>query len=99
MKGRKSARGFSTSPGSIQSMQSCPVKNLDVLAVQVETLREQRAKFARATAGLERAPQLDHPAPFAGIRREGSLGSRGHEVRVIPGGHGPKSSGRIDLRP
>jgi hypothetical protein len=81
------------------SVQSGPVKYLDVLAVQVETLRDQRAQFARATGALQRLPQFNHSAPLAGIRLQRNLVGGGHEVCVIPGGHDPKISGGMDSWP
>jgi hypothetical protein len=83
-------------PGSVQSG---PLKNLDVLAVQVETLRDQRAQFARAAGAVQWLPQFDHSAPLTGIGLERNRISGGHEVCVIPGGHGLKTSGGLDLRP
>jgi hypothetical protein len=71
----------------VRSVQSGPVKYLDVLAVQVETLRDQRAQFAGAAGGLKRLPQFHHSAPLAGVRLAGHLLGGGHEVCVIPGGH------------
>ena len=75
------------------------MKNLDVLAIQVETLRKQAAQFAGAACRFERLPQFHNSAPFAGIRLRRDLFGCGHKMRVIPGGHEPKSSSRIDLWP
>jgi hypothetical protein len=82
-----------------RSVQSGPVKYLDVVAVQVETLRDQGAQLAGATGALKRLPQFDNSAPLAGIRLPRNLVGGGHEVCVIPGGHDLKISGGIDSRP
>jgi hypothetical protein len=63
------------------------VKYLDVVAVQVETLRDQGTQFAGATGGLKGLPQFDNSAPLAGVRLPGNLVGGGYEVCVIPGGH------------
>jgi hypothetical protein len=68
-------------------VQSGPVKYLDVVAVQVETLRDQGTQFAGATGALKWLPQFDNPTPLAGIRLAGNLVGGGYEVCVIPGGH------------
>src|SRR5580704_5890549 len=70
MKGRKSARGFGA------SVQAGPVQDADVVAVQIEALRQQRAQLARAGVVLERMSELDDAAPlaarFGGALRRGA---------------------------
>jgi len=106
MKGRKSARGSGKESGSLHSVlsspasvQSGPVKNLDVLAVEIETLRDQRAQLAGTAGLLQRLPQFDNSAPLAGIRLERNRLRGGHEVCVIPGWHDSKISAGTGLRP
>jgi hypothetical protein len=75
------------------------VKYLYVVAVQVETLRDQGTQLASATGALQGLPQFDNSAPLAGIRLPGNLVGGGYEVCVIPSGHDLKISGGINLWP
>ena len=69
-------------------MQPGPVKYLDVIRVQVETLRQQRSQLPRTTDMLERMAQLDDTTPLVRIGRCLSLGSCCYEVGVVLGSHG-----------
>ena len=69
-------------------VQPGPVKNLDVIRVQVETLRQQRAQLPSTAEVFEWMSQLDHPAPFVRVGRALRPGPRRYEVGVILGGHG-----------
>ena len=86
MKGRKSARGYCSAIGSVQSG---PVQDANVVRVQVEALRQKRSQLAVRARMRQWLPQLDHATPLiaGGV---GSLAGVGHEVRVVLGSHGGK---------
>lgn len=68
-------------------MQPGPVKYLDVIRVQVETLRQQRSQLLGSAYMFQRMPQFNYTAPFVGIGRCVSLGPCCYEVRVVLGSH------------
>src|SRR6266480_360000 len=80
MKGRKSARGY--------SVQSRPVQDPDVLAVQVEALRQQSAQLTVGARVAQRLAQLDNATPFAAAGGALSPAAGGDEMGVVLGSHG-----------
>ena len=65
------------------------MQNLDVVGIQIETLCQQRAQFARPADVFQRVSQLDYPTPFIRGGRSDRVGAR-YEVCVVLGGHGSK---------
>ena len=79
-------------------MQSCPVQDADVVRIQIETLREQRAQLAIGARVRQGLPQLHHPTPLVASGITGLAGV-GHEVRVVLGSHAEKVSEAAPARP
>ena len=66
-------------------MKPRPVQYPDVLAVEFETLRQKPRELAGPATLNELSAQLDHATP---LMRLPDLAGWGHEMRVVPGGHG-----------
>ena len=80
------------------SVKARPMKDPNVLRIQIEIDRQQRAQFAELAPITQRSAQLDHPAPFM---RGGVLGARatGQKMRVVLGRHGTSVGQRRQPRP
>ena len=61
---------------------------LDVIGIQIETLRQQRAQLLRTTDMLERVPQFDNTTPLVSVSRGVGFGPCRYKVRVVLGSHG-----------